>query len=639
MGVTPINVARVSQHLRGYQLLQTMRFNQNGLFRVQNQLATGLRFAQPSEDVRGATQAGTLDRQMDTIRNVSRNLETANATLDALDAAMRDAIDLVTQTKAIASEGANDSIAADERRSLATTVESLLRQVVSVGNRRHLATHLFGGYLGDRQPFDYLPNGVLYSGDDGSARAIVDTDLSADRFTVSGLEFFNAASTQLRGIRDLDPALSPETRIAELRGTSGNGVRLGRILVSNGTEQAEIDLSGANTIGDLIDRLNAELPTGLSASFGTQNIVIDPGALSGSVSITIQDVGAGSTARDLGLLASGTTSVVNGASLDPVLTPFTRLAQLADGSGVDLSGQLTIRNGSTSATIDFGGAETVQDVINRINQSGTNVVARIAADGRTLEVQNRLSGSPLYISEAGGFAASLLGIRSLRPELDLTTLNDGRGVQTVAGDDLRIVTADGTSVDVDIDGARTLQDVIDRLNAAGGGAITASLSNAGDGLVITDNTAGGGTLRIERLNMSPAIDGLGLNVSATGNELRGIDVNPIVVDSPFTALLELRSALEENDTRAITGAAERLDRTLDHMLRVQGAMAAQARAMQDRAGRVESESTATRVLLSDTRDVDLTEAIVRFQQMQTALQANLATSSRVMNLSLLDYLR
>jgi len=38
------------------------------------------------------------------------------------------------------------------------------------------------------------------------------------------------------------------------------------------------------------------------------------------------------------------------------------------------------------------------------------------------------------------------------------------------------------------------------------------------------------------------------------------------------------------------------------------------------------------------RDVDMTDAIVRFQQLQTALQANLSTASQVLNLSLLDYL-
>ena len=75
------------------------------------------------------------------------------------------------------------------------------------------------------------------------------------------------------------------------------------------------------------------------------------------------------------------------------------------------------------------------------------------------------------------------------------------------------------------------------------------------------------------------------------------------------------------------------------MQEVQGELAAKAAAMLERTDRIENEVTATRVLQSDVRDVDLTEAIVRFQQVQNALQANLATASQVMNLSLLDFLR
>lgn len=53
---------------------------------------------------------------------------------------------------------------------------------------------------------------------------------------------------------------------------------------------------------------------------------------------------------------------------------------------------------------------------------------------------------------------------------------------------------------------------------------------------------------------------------------------------------------------------------------------------------MENEVTAAQVLLSDVRDVDIAEAVIRFQQMQTALQANMSTASRVLNLSLIDFL-
>jgi flagellar hook-associated protein 3 FlgL len=54
--------------------------------------------------------------------------------------------------------------------------------------------------------------------------------------------------------------------------------------------------------------------------------------------------------------------------------------------------------------------------------------------------------------------------------------------------------------------------------------------------------------------------------------------------------------------------------------------------------RLADENLSTTKLLSDLKDVDFTEAITRFQTLQTALQAGLQTTSRVMNLSLMDFL-
>ena len=412
---------------------------------------------------------------------------------------------------------------------------------------------------------------------------------------------------------------------------------LGRIAVSDGTDRVEIDLSGADTVGDLIDKLNAEMPGTLEATLNTQGITIGP-LLGGPADITISDVGGGQTARDLGITADGLSLAGVGVDLDPRLTLRTSLTDLNGGLGLSTADGLTIRNGSRSATLDFTGAETVEDVMNLMNGADVGVWARIAPDGSTIEVVNRISGSSLTIEENGGTFATSLGIRSLYGGSELAVLNDGRGVETVDGADLRIITADGSTVEVDLDGAETLQDVVGLLNAASGGAYSVALRTVGNGLLIADNTAGPGTLTIERANLSPALDGLGLDVEATGNTIVGEDVNPIRVDNALTALLELRDGLERDDTRDIAWGGQRLETALSRMQEIQGRMAAQAQAMDKRTDRIANETTAARVLLSDVRDVDLADAVVRFQQMQTALQANLATSSRVMDLSLLDYL-
>jgi flagellar hook-associated protein 3 FlgL len=641
MAVAPINLARVSNNLRAFTLLNAIRGSQLGLFRSQNQIATGLKFLAPSEDPVAAASAGKLDRRLDLQGHVMRNLDAANAALTEVDDAMAAGVELVSEAHRLALEAVNDTLSAEERRSLSVVVNSMLEQAVTIGNRRHLDAYLFGGDYGDSRPFELTDRGVVFRGDGGRLETIVDTDLTNDSFTISGTEYFNAVSESVSGAIDLNPSLTADTRIEDVRGANGAGVTLGRVMITIGATQFDVDLSGAATFGDVLDRLNAALPTTVRASLTASSIQIAP--VAGSPPIMIEDVAGGRTAADLGISTTAPVGSVLGADLDPRLTLRTELDDLFGGAGLNAAGGIRIRSGLDSVDVNLSSARTIEDVLNTINNTELGVWARISADGRRLEVLNRTSGADMTIEEVGGTLATALGIRSLYGGTPLSALNDGLGVSTVAGDDFRIATADGTSIDIDLDALNlstaTIQDVIDLINNRAAGAVTASLAVDGNGILINDNTAGAGALSIVRLNVSPAIDGLGLDVPASGNQVLGRDVNPIRVNSPFTAMIELRDALNQNDSQAISLAATRVQDTLGRMQEVHGALAAKARAMQDRTTRVDRETTTTRILLSDVRDVDLSEAIVRFQQLQNALQASLGTASRVLNLSLLDYLR
>lgn len=643
MPIGPVIVGRVSQNLKSFMLLNSVQSNQTRLFGTQNQIATGLRFLAPSQDPARATAAGRLDRRLDILRQVGNNVRDVNAALAEGESAMQDANDIIIEAYRVASESAGDTLSAEERNGLAVVIDSMLERAVAVGNREHLGTSLFSGHYGKTPPFEFTGAGVLFRGDDGRLETILDSDLSQDTFTISGMEFFNAVSEPVRGFLDLDPALTLETRLSDLRGAVDNGINLGRILVSDGASGSEIDLTGAATVGDVIDLLNDQLPATLEASLQNNAIRISSTSLLLPANITALDMAGGTTAVDLGIFNSTPLAFIQGTDLDPKLTMRTTLASLNAGAGADLSDGFTIRNGTAVANIDFSGASTLEDVLNSIGDANIGVLARISEDGRTIEIRNRISGSRLSIEERGGLAATSLGVRSMHTGTRLSELNDGLGVDSVEGDDFRITTANGTNIDIDVNDldlqSATLQDLIDLVNTAGGGAITASLALVGNGIRIRDNTAGAGTLSISKLNLSPAIDSLGLNVQAFGGLINGDDVNPVIVDSPFTALLELRDGLRDDDGQSITASAERLQRSLLRMQQTQGKLAAKAKVMIDRQDRILNEETSTQVLLSDVKDVDLTEAIVRFQQTQTALQANLQTASRVLNLSLLDFLR
>ncbi len=637
MAVSTVNLTRVSYNLRAFNLLESIRRNQRATYNMQTALATGLRFQRPSDDPLRASSAITLDRRMDRLDLIQNNLQRANTVLNEVDTSMQEAVDLLREAQALAIQALGDNTTPSERQALTVVVESLLDQLVSVGNHRYLNTNLFSGHQ-NVVPFERSQGGVIYRGDGNRMETMVALDLSQDSFTIPGLEFFRAVSAEVRGVVDLDPALTADTLVTDLNGALGRGVELGRILVGLPTEQSEIDLRGCVTVGDVVNKLNAELPSGLRARINTRSIELYwVGADRGPVSVW--EVGGGRTAADLGLTGTFSGPSTTGQDLDPRVTLRTRVADLRAGAGVNLSAGLVVCSGGQKTTIQFNGVDTVEDILNRFNQADIGVWAKVADDGRSLEVRNRVSGADLTIEENGGLTATALGLRSMHGGTRLTSLNDGKGVRTVAGADFRITTRDNTTIDVDLDGARTLQEVISRLNAAGGGAIAASFVAQGNGLRIVDLTAGAGTLRIEELNGSLAATDLGLNVTATGNQLVGRDVNPVKVDSPFTALLELSAGMQVDDRLAMTDGAQRLERVLKQMQEVQGKLASQAKVMATRADHVETEVTATKVLISDVRDVDIADAAVRFQQLQTALQANLSTALQVLNLSLLDYLR
>jgi flagellin-like hook-associated protein FlgL len=467
------------------------------------------------------------------------------------------------------------------------------------------------------------------------------TDLA---FMVDGAEVFGALSTRVEGITDLTPSLGGATRLSDLRGATDDGVRPGLIRIGNGSGTATVDLSQADTIGDVVDAINA-------AGLGTVTAAIAPDGVSlrltggAGENVSVSEVGGGTTAADLGILnaaGAGLGNPVNGGNVKARVTLLTPLASLNAGVGIGLAGGLQISNGETSATVDLTGATTVQDAINRINNSGTHVRAEINAAGTGINILNPVQGTAMRIAENGGTTAADLGIRSYSTTTSVADMNDGRGVRTVDGVDFRVTASDGATFDVDLSAAQTdVQGVIGAINAAASAAgvnVVADFTTSGNGIRLIDNTAGGGTFTIGAENFSEAAKDLGFTNAAAGNVITGTDVAPVQAKGIFADLGKLRDALHANDQAGITAAAEGLTGDFDRVARLRGETGARVQEMESRRGRMEDQNVATQSLLSSLADTDFTKAITEFQTLQTALQATMQTSARTLNLSLMDFI-
>jgi flagellin-like hook-associated protein FlgL len=639
MSVLPLNVARVSNLLRTDLGSSNITRVQQQLLDVQNQLSSGQRLNVPRDNPGDSAIGQQVQKQLEQRQAYSDNLKHAPSQLGEVDGSLGDLTDLLNQAQQIASANVGSDVTPDERASAAAIIKSLESQALSLGNKQFEGVFLFAGDRSTDAPFVQDVGGVKFVGDSNVLTNQYDENTKLP-FMVDGAEVFGALSTRMKGATTLAPLLTNSTRLTDLKGAGNTGVELGSIQISDGTTTKIVDLSAADTIADVQNAINAAGVGGITAGLAADGNSLILNATAAD-NITVNEVGGGTAATDLGILqttAAGAGVAVNGADVGVKVTNLTKLADLRGGAGIDTSG-LILTNGQTTATVSLASAVTVEDLLNAVNGSKTGVQASINDTADGIDLVNPTQGVSLTIGESGGTTAADLGIRSLSPTTPLSELNGGKGVSTSNGAELQVTRRDGTTFQVEIGGATTIQDVISAVNAAdGGGGVTASFATTGNGIVLTDTTTGSAQLSVTSLNFSTAAKDLGLDQAASGGTLTGKDTNGIDVPGVFGNLQKLREALEANDQAGITAAAGGLKTDYDRIVRVRGETGARVQELESRQNRLADENLSTTGLLSNLKDTDFTEAISRFQTLQTALQASLQTTARVLNLSLIDFL-
>lgn len=362
-----------------------------------------------------------------------------------------------------------------------------------------------------------------------------DVPVGAEAFTFEGAE----------------ARLDTDTALADLNG--GNGITRGKIRISDGTDSAEIDLSKAATVNEVLDAIN-EADIDVTASVRGGKFILTSGSGSGG-DISITNVGEAEVAESLGLAAGATVSGAERAGANVYgLSETTALSVLNDGRGVfanQIIGQtadFTISVGGDVRKIrlgelyDAGGeltegkAVTVGDALDRMNDAldGTGVEARINADGDGFELFDSTGTATIEISEGTGLLGSALEdlgftagttVGSVEGEMVLAGMNStllsglrgaaadlGDGVLQVRARDGSVFNVTISDLDTDVNGLLTqLRDQIDPAK------ITIGLDEMGTGLTFTDVSGGSGNLSIVGSGgASDTAVALGISTGASG---------------------------------------------------------------------------------------------------------------------------
>jgi flagellar hook-associated protein 3 len=639
MAVLPLGITNVSNLLQSSILSQSIDSTQSQLLQVENELSTGQAVNQPSDNPSAAAMILQLNQTMSRQTAYSTSINSASSQLAESDSSLGNLTTLLQQAEQIASADVGSDVTQSQRQSDVSVVQSIYNQAMAIGNQQYNGQYLFGGATGSTQPFVEVDGNIQYDGSNQTLQNQFDDGITT-AFQVNGADVFGSLSSGVDGTTNISPQLTANTVLSDAGGAAGDGVHLGPIQISNGTITKTVDLSSANTVGDVVNLINAAGVGGITASISGQGLQIT-GAPSEDISIT--DLSGGTTAADLGIATPsggvGTGNPVDGTSIQPRVTLLTPVSDLRDGAGIDNSG-LTITNGSTTKTITWPPTATVQDMLNAINGAQLGVAAQINAAGTGINILNATQGTTLSVGENGGATAAQLGVQTMALSTPLAQLNNGSGVQTAGGStpDFQITDRSGATFQVALGSAQTVQDVLNAINTATGGQVTASLAGTGSGIVLTDSSGGSGTLSVTALNNSTAAANLGLTTAAVGNTITGTDVGAVQSNGIFGNLQALMTALQSGDQAGITAAGQGISADTSRVIELRGQTGAIEQELTNRQTQISQQNTATQSLVSQLQNADYADTVTKYQTLQTALQASLQTGAASLSLSLLDFL-
>jgi len=614
---------------------------------MQTQLSSGRRINTPSDDPVGTQRDLIYRTELKKNEQYRKNIGQGQNWMQSYDSILGDLKNLFSSAKEIAiamSNGVYDDVA---REGSANEIESIFEQLVQLANSELEEKFLFSGFRTNIQALVASANGVVYAGDDSRIEFQIDSS-SRMGINLTAQEVFLGALSVLGEHADLNVGIVSSTLLSDLHHGQGVDLSPGTFTI---TDQnlgivSTIDVSAATDINDVLTIINAQLAadgiTNLQATIGLEknNILLD----------TTQN----------GLISN-----------------VTALDKLNEGNGVDLyPGKILVTDGGAiSATVDFSGSATIGDVITAFNtqiaaQGIANVTMQINAAGTALEIIDS-NGVPLGLSimetSASENTASTLGIlgdidptlmgRDLDPVvsfkveettgatvLDLGILGEFSGDFVGADlDPLLLATANvadlnagnnfnlgkvviwqgDTSRTIDLGSPVivTVQDILDAFNGCGLD-ITASINADGRGIQIVNNDP----------TRSLTIEDESGGRTAKDLEIYGSS-------DMMGSILVLMNALRDDDQEGTGMLLQNLDDAMQHLLNYRAAVGARAIRLEGTHSRLIDLDMSFTKLLSEVEDADISQLITDLATYENNYRASLIASARIIQPTLLDFLR
>lgn len=617
---------------------------------LQIQMSSGRRLNKPSDDPLGTLRDLDYRGELALIEQLRSNIGQAQNWTRNYDSILANLTLAVTDIKEITISMANGTYDAIARQATADEVKSIFQQILSISGTELEGKRMFSGFKTNTEPLQLTANGIVYRGDSGSIRFQVEQSTKMD-INLIGSDVFLKRFEILGENADLNSGIIGATLLADLNSGAGIDLTVGTFIIDDNNLgiSVNIDISAATDINDVLTTINTALAANVPP-ITNLTAVIGPG----NNSIEFQP-----TPNDQ-------------------ISLTTPLSNLNAGSGVDLeNGQIHVGDGAgIDVSVDLSGSVTINDVITKFNAAMVaapginNVTMQINAAGTGLEILDT-NGVPLglsvsEISSVSNTAGDLGIVGSIDPTLvgsDLEPLNDFSIIEnggTIAADFGILGRFSQNFSGVDLDAALTATTNLSQLNSGYGYPLGPIVIRQGESIRTVDL---GDPALVTVQDLLDAINNSGLDVTASINaDGRGIQVlnndptRSFIISEDGSGLIAkelglfgssdmmgslmlLEEALRANDQRGVGDLLDNIDNSLQNVLNARASVGARGLRLETTNSRMIDQELSFTFLLSEVEDADITRLITDLATYENNYQAALLAGARIIQPSLLDFLR
>jgi flagellar hook-associated protein 3 FlgL len=154
---------RITQGMMNQTLLFDLRNVTTKLSTSEQQLSSGYKLNQPSDDPYGASQALKLRADLASNQQYQSNVQDANSWQNVADTALGDIGDSIQRARDLVLQGANDTNAASDRQAIVTELNQLIDSIKTDANTQYAGRYIFSGTKTNTQPYQLGTNDA-YSG-------------------------------------------------------------------------------------------------------------------------------------------------------------------------------------------------------------------------------------------------------------------------------------------------------------------------------------------------------------------------------------------------------------------------------------------------------------------------------------------